>query len=85
CPGGCPKKAFDATGGCFPAGCWKGRIGHDLPVIFSPKPSTKNPVAAETCRTTYGRTSASAVIRMQLSAQPQCDGYLPLDRQVRRS
>jgi hypothetical protein len=33
-------------------------IIHDLPVICSPNPSLKGPVDFETCRTTYGKTSA---------------------------
>lgn len=33
-------------------------FGHDLPVMFSPKPSAKSQVAPETCRPTYERTSA---------------------------
>jgi len=48
CPGGCPKKAFDATGGCFPAGCWKGRIGQLLSVIRSTKPSSGRPLCCKT-------------------------------------
>jgi len=53
CPGGCPKKAFDATGGCFPAGCWKGRIGQLLPVGLSVASSLERQL-----RSDWGRAGA---------------------------